>query len=60
MYRDYRIAWGIVDVIAVDEMQAERHFGRLAASFHATRRPNLNSTLVLALLSNLVYPIGRR
>ena len=44
MYRDYRIAWGIVDVIAVDEMQAERHFGRLAASFHATRRPNLHSS----------------
>ena len=44
MYRDYRIAWGIVDVIAVDEMQAERHFVRLAASFHATRRPNLHSS----------------
>lgn len=46
------MAWDIVDVVAVEEMQAERHFARLArpASFHATRRPN----------RALVYPIARR
>lgn len=52
MDRSYRMAWDIVDVVAVDEIQAERYFGRLArpASFHAARRPNLA----------LVYPVGRR